>query len=143
MKSYLGHVKQVVSDVLNYSFRNSTKVNPQFVKDLSITLSDRITKSIVKYGERNFLGVIAEYKLYKQNKLIKRLTKQRDNLLNMLVMSNNPKKKGICKIINGRFSYVLEVDGKRIPFNTGEEYFEQHYRKLGYEIQKSVEGEIL
>jgi len=42
----------------------------------------------------------------------------------------------VCKLTNGRLSWLLEVDGMRIPFTGMEvaEYFADHYKKLGYEI---------
>jgi len=44
----------------------------------------------------------------------------------------------ICKIINGHFSWILEVDGESITFQGGHnaDYFETHYTKLGYNIEK-------
>ena len=41
-----------------------------------------------------------------------------------------------CKLINGKHSWVLNVDGQHIGF-TGRwvaEYFAEHYEGLGYEI---------
>ena len=40
------------------------------------------------------------------------------------------------KLINGRFSWFLCVDGKRIPFQGSEnaDYFAEHYRSLGYTV---------
>lgn len=48
-----------------------------------------------------------------------------------------PRPKSICIIENGRFSWMLRVDGKDISFRGREnaEYFESHYRKLGYQIK--------
>lgn len=42
----------------------------------------------------------------------------------------------IAKIINSKFSWILEVDGQRICFNGSfcAEYFANHYKELGYEI---------
>jgi hypothetical protein len=47
----------------------------------------------------------------------------------------------VCKIINGQFSYFLEVDGLKIPFeySWNAEYFEKHYTELGYKVIKSDE----
>lgn len=44
----------------------------------------------------------------------------------------------LCRIINDRFSFILEVDGQSIPFNGSwnAEYFKEHYLKLGYTIIK-------
>lgn len=44
----------------------------------------------------------------------------------------------VCKIINGKFSWFLEVDGCKIPFQylIGAEYFEKHYSELGYTVLK-------
>jgi hypothetical protein len=44
----------------------------------------------------------------------------------------------ICKIINGQFSWILEVDGYTIPFNgsSNAEYFEELYSSLDYTIVK-------
>jgi len=44
----------------------------------------------------------------------------------------------ICKIINGQFSWILEVDGYSISFNGGYavDYFEKHYKALGYEVKR-------
>jgi len=42
----------------------------------------------------------------------------------------------ICKVINDKLTWLLEVDGKRISF-TGEEnamYFLNHYRQLSYSV---------
>lgn len=42
----------------------------------------------------------------------------------------------ICKITNDKFSWVMEVDGKRILFQGGDnaEYFAELYTKLGYYV---------
>ena len=42
----------------------------------------------------------------------------------------------ICKIINAKFSWVLEVDGEEIPFlwGTSAKYFKKHYEELGYKV---------
>lgn len=44
---------------------------------------------------------------------------------------------GICKITNDKFSWVLQVDGKTIPFNGSDnaDYFADLYTKLGYNIE--------
>ena len=41
-----------------------------------------------------------------------------------------------CRLINGKFSWQLLVDGKKICFNGSDsaDYFCQHYRGLGYEV---------
>lgn len=46
-------------------------------------------------------------------------------------------KKKICKIYNGEHSYMLEVDGLKIPFQThaAVTYFIEHYKRLGYIIE--------
>jgi uncharacterized protein YmfQ (DUF2313 family) len=43
-----------------------------------------------------------------------------------------------CKIINGQFSWILEVDGQSIGFQGGlnADYFERHYRSLGYKVER-------
>lgn len=43
----------------------------------------------------------------------------------------------VCKLINGQFSWFLEVDGERIPFDyrSSAEYFEKHYSSLGYKVE--------
>lgn len=43
----------------------------------------------------------------------------------------------VCKIINGQFSWILEVDGCSITFQGGYsvDYFEKHYSELGYKIE--------
>jgi hypothetical protein len=48
-----------------------------------------------------------------------------------------------CEIINGRFSYVMKVDGKTIPFNGSDcaEYFKRHYAALGYVVIETGDGE--
>ena len=40
------------------------------------------------------------------------------------------------KLINGRFSWFLRVDGEKIPFQGAKnaDYFADHYRKLGYTV---------
>ena len=42
-----------------------------------------------------------------------------------------------CKIINGLFTWTLEVDGMNIPFNGSQyaEYFKSHYEALGYTVE--------
>ena len=42
-----------------------------------------------------------------------------------------------CKIINGRFSWIMEVDGHKISFQGfyNAEYFRDHYKKLGYDVE--------
>ena len=42
-----------------------------------------------------------------------------------------------CKIINAQFSWILEVDNRSILFqgSSGADYFEKHYKKLGYNIE--------
>jgi len=44
----------------------------------------------------------------------------------------------ICKIINGQFSWILEVDEEKISFQGGwnADYFERHYSELGYEVER-------
>lgn len=46
--------------------------------------------------------------------------------------------KKVCKITNGQFSWIMEVDGEEITFNGGHnaEYFERHYKSLGYEVER-------
>jgi len=43
-----------------------------------------------------------------------------------------------CKIINGKFAWILEVDGKTIVFQGGgsADYFENHYTLLGYRVER-------
>jgi len=43
-----------------------------------------------------------------------------------------------CIIENAQFSYILRVDGQEISFQNGisADYFEKHYKKLGYKIKK-------
>lgn len=43
----------------------------------------------------------------------------------------------ICKLINTRFTWILEVDGENIPFNchSSAEYFAKHYDELGYTVE--------
>jgi len=43
-----------------------------------------------------------------------------------------------CKIINGQFSWVLEVDGEKISFqgSWNADYFERHYIGLEYKIER-------
>lgn len=52
-------------------------------------------------------------------------------------MKTSFKPNGICKITNGKFSWVLEVDGKTITFNGSDnaDYFAEIYTKLGYTIE--------
>jgi hypothetical protein len=49
----------------------------------------------------------------------------------------------VCKIINGKFSWRLEVDGHTIPFSGGwsVDYFEKHYSDLGYKIEHIKEND--
>jgi len=45
--------------------------------------------------------------------------------------------KKTCKIINDKFSWVLEVDNFTILFQGGRsaDYFADHYKELGYDVQ--------
>ncbi len=47
-------------------------------------------------------------------------------------------KKPECVIINGQWNWILKVDGKEITFDGyyAVEYFEEHYKKLGYKVTK-------
>jgi len=49
----------------------------------------------------------------------------------------------VCRIVNGRFSYQLIVDGEKIAFNYSwnAEYFARHYKALGYKVVKEGDGE--
>lgn len=49
--------------------------------------------------------------------------------------------KPLCEIINGRFSWILKVDGKTISFNgsSNAEYFAEIYTSKGYEVKFSKE----
>lgn len=60
-------------------------------------------------------------------------------VVKVLMNSRVPQK--TCTITNGKYCWILEVDGKVVPFNGGDnaEYFEEHYRGLGYEIVKKDE----
>ena len=44
---------------------------------------------------------------------------------------------GDCKIINGKFSWIMKVDGKVITFNgsSNADYFAALYKKLGYNVE--------
>ena len=52
-------------------------------------------------------------------------------------ISKDDKTKKECKIYNGQFSWILEVDGKTIGFSgiSNAEYFEEHYKSIGYDVQ--------
>lgn len=45
--------------------------------------------------------------------------------------------KKVCKIINDKFSWIMEVDGMKIAFNggTNAEYFANKYNEMGYFIE--------
>jgi hypothetical protein len=49
----------------------------------------------------------------------------------------------VCEIVNGRFSYILKVDGKQINFNGSDtaSYFDSHYRSIGYTVFHSTNHE--
>lgn len=49
---------------------------------------------------------------------------------------------GECEIINGKFSWILNVDGESIPFQGGfnADYFEKHYKELGYKVIRKNEN---
>jgi hypothetical protein len=46
-----------------------------------------------------------------------------------------------CVLVNGRFCWILKVDGQSIPFNqaASADYFEEHYRGLGYNVRREDE----
>ena len=48
-----------------------------------------------------------------------------------------------CIITNGRFTYLMEVDGHKITFqgSYSADYFEQHYKDLGYKVVRKQEDE--
>lgn len=43
----------------------------------------------------------------------------------------------MCKLVNGNFSWILEVDGKTIAFNgaSNADYFAKHYESIGYKVE--------
>ena len=47
-----------------------------------------------------------------------------------------------CQIHNGRYAYLLIVDGEKIAFqgSCSADYFEKHYRKLGYKVERTGDG---
>ena len=49
-----------------------------------------------------------------------------------------------CIIHNGRFAYELIVDEMHINFQaeTAANYFETHYRLIGYEVVRSGDGSL-
>lgn len=56
--------------------------------------------------------------------------------------SDSHNKTKVCCIINSKFCYVLKVDGLEIPFQGSHnvEYFEEHYKNLGYWIVREEES---
>jgi uncharacterized Rossmann fold enzyme len=42
----------------------------------------------------------------------------------------------VCKLINGQFSWILEVDNRKVLFTgfDNADYFDNHYSKLGYQV---------
>jgi hypothetical protein len=42
-----------------------------------------------------------------------------------------------CKIVNGEFSWFMQVDGNTIVFSGSDaaDYFKTHYEGLGYEVE--------
>lgn len=50
--------------------------------------------------------------------------------------ANNMLVAGVCKITNDKFSWVMQVDGRTILFQGGDnaDYFVEVFTKLGYEI---------
>ena len=56
-----------------------------------------------------------------------------ENLLFLKIENKNKD----CILINGEFSWVLKVDSKEINFKglDNAEYFEKHYRDLGYNVR--------
>jgi len=53
-------------------------------------------------------------------------------------------KQKYCIIHNGRFSYEMIVDGFSILFSNAcnADYFEEHYTKLGYHVERSGNGSL-
>jgi len=137
MKKFIPAIKPPIDSILNHAFKNSslTKLNPQFVKDLSIRLNSSITKAMLKIGKKRWLGLIAEFQIKKLEISNRKLTKQRDDLLTMLSKQINNKNK-TCLLINEQFSWILQVDNFKIPFTgfTCADYFEEHYKELGYTV---------
>ena len=45
--------------------------------------------------------------------------------------------KKVCKLVNGIFAWVLKVEGLEVAFSSAlaADYFAEHYKKLGYEIE--------
>jgi len=137
MKKFIPAIKSPIDSILHHAFKNSTivKSNPQFVKDLSIRLNYSITKTMLKIGKKRWLGLIAEFQIKKLEILNIKLRKQRDDLLTILSTQIDNKNKE-CVITNEQFSWVLKVDNFKIPFVgfTCADYFEEHYKKLGYTV---------
>ena len=48
------------------------------------------------------------------------------------------------KLINGRFSWFLCVDGRKISFQGSEnaDYFAEHYRSIGYTVSFEEEEDL-
>lgn len=49
----------------------------------------------------------------------------------------------VCKIINGKFSWLLQVDGRTISFlgRVNADYFENHYVNIGYTVERIDQDE--
>ena len=45
----------------------------------------------------------------------------------------------ICKIINGKFAWIMIVDGTSTTI-TNPDYFKEHYKSLGYTIEEENEN---
>jgi len=45
----------------------------------------------------------------------------------------------VCKIINGKFAWIMLVDGTSTMI-TNPDYFRDHYKSLGYEIEEENEN---
>ena len=54
-----------------------------------------------------------------------------------------PEEKKECKIINCQFCWLLCVDNREVQFQgfSNAEYFEEHYKELGYEVEWMKEGD--
>jgi hypothetical protein len=60
-----------------------------------------------------------------------------DKVLNGELKTDLVTNKRTCRIINGQFSWTMEVDGETITFSgrSSAEYFQVLYEKIGYKVE--------
>lgn len=103
------------------------------ITDIKDLFTDDFIGKIGEYLETELLLVSSQQMTVEDNKG-KATIELYDS--NDLIFSNTTINPPTCIITNSQFSWILEVDKQTISFSnkSSAEYFEKHYKNLGYQI---------